>query len=70
MSDDDRQGSAPSDGEGLMGDTAASQPLTEKKGVQPGESASREENATVQARPAKPANGDASEVNGASLLPR
>lgn len=70
MSDDDRQGSTPSDGEELMGDTAASQPLTEKKGVQPGESASREQNATVQPRQPQPAQEDENQVNGAALLQR
>ena len=47
MSDDERQGSSPSDAEELIGDTAASDPLTERKGVQPAEAASREESGAL-----------------------
>ena len=70
MSEGDRQGSAPSDSEDLMGDTAASEPLTEKKRVQPSEAASREENGAVVPRQPKPTSDGASDVNGAALLPR
>ena len=70
MSDDDRQGSTPSDGEDLMGDTAASEPLTDRKSVQPGEAASREENGAIVPRQPKPSSGEATDVNGAALLPR
>lgn len=37
----ERQGDAPSDTEELVGDTAASEPLTTKKGVQPSEADER-----------------------------
>ena len=47
MSDDERQGSSPSDAEELIGDTAASDPLTERKGVQPAETSSREESSAL-----------------------
>ena len=47
MSDDkhttDRQGDVPSDTEELMGDTAASDKLTDRKRVQPAETESRTE---------------------------
>jgi len=38
----ERQGDAPSDTEGLVGDTAASDPLTTKKRVQPSEADERD----------------------------
>lgn len=61
--DDERQGSGPSDDDELMGDTAASRPLTDKHGVQPGDAASREENGTLvpggAKRPPGGPNGEA-----------
>jgi hypothetical protein len=47
MSDEERQGSSPSDAEELIGDTAASDRLTERKGVQPAETSSREESGAL-----------------------
>lgn len=39
----DKQGDAPSDTERLVGDTAASEPLTDQDRVQPGDAESRKE---------------------------
>ena len=74
MSDDrnttDRQGDAPSDTEELMGDTAASDKLTDRTRVQPGEAESRNDAAanpqhTTTKKVSSPAFGSA--VSGGAL---
>ena len=74
MNDDkhttDRQGDSPSDTEELMGDTAASDKLTDRKRVQPGDAESRNDAAgnpqhTTSRKVSSPAFG--SSVSGGAL---